>query len=83
MQQHASTYSVPFTHSRPLWWGHRSKHFFLKVVMLHIQLEGNVIIEAKPIYLTKHCKLVDRLLILICNDTQGELRGWRNGTYVL
>ena len=30
----------PFTHHRPLGWGQWSKHVFLKVVILHIKLEG-------------------------------------------
>ena len=40
LQHHASTYSV-FKHTlSPLAWDKRSKHFFLKVVMLHIKLKG-------------------------------------------
>ena len=30
----------PYTHHWSLGWGQRSKHFFLKVVMLHIKLKG-------------------------------------------
>ena len=39
----AATYKhifCPYTHPRPLGWDQRSKHFFLKIVMLHLKLIG-------------------------------------------
>ena len=41
MQQHASTYSVSYTHPRPLGWCQRSKHFFSESSHIAYQIKGN------------------------------------------